>query len=70
MNVIMKAFLFYAGIGLGMMIASNNPEASNFYIGLIIAISAIFPLFFLERKEKRKIKEQKNNKKNGGEDKD
>jgi hypothetical protein len=60
MNKIMQVVLIYAGIGLGLMIASNNPKASNFYIGLIIAISSLFPLFILERKEKRKSKNKKN----------
>jgi hypothetical protein len=59
MNKIMQVVLIYAGIGLGLMIASNNPKASNFYIGLIIAISALFPLVILERKEKRKSKNKK-----------
>jgi hypothetical protein len=61
MNKIMQVVLIYAGIGLGLMIASNNPKASNFYIGLIIAISALFPLVILERKKKRKSKKILNN---------
>jgi len=49
----MKLVLVFAGYGLGLMIGSMNPGDFTFNIGLIIAISTIFPLFILERKEKK-----------------